>query len=47
MNNVLLGVAVTTSAIGVAVVIYIRLLKRKIKRFVLRNERIKKYFKRD
>ena len=47
MNDILLGVIITTSAIGAGILVYIRLLKRKIKRFVLRNEKIRKYFKED
>ena len=45
MNNILLGVALTTSAIGFGVIFYIKILKKKIKKYVLRNEKIKKYFR--
>ena len=47
MSKVLLGVIIATSAIGAGILVYIKVLKRKIKRFVLRNEKIRKYFKED
>ncbi len=45
MNKVLLGISIATSAIGVGVFTYIKLLKKKIRRYVLRNDKIEKYFK--
>lgn len=45
MNEVQLGIAITTSAIGIGILSYIRFLKKKMKRYVLRNDKIEKYFK--
>ena len=45
MNYILLSTTVVASIVGGSVIAYIKFLKRKIKRFVLRNERIQKYFK--
>ena len=45
MSKVLLGVTIATSAIGLGIFAYIKFLKKKIKRYVLRNEKIEKYFK--
>ena len=47
MSKIALGVTIATSVIGIAIFTYIKFLKRKIKRFVLRNEKINKYFKGD
>jgi len=33
------------SAIGIAIITYVKLLKKRMKRFVLRYEKIEKYFK--
>ena len=45
MNEILLGVAITSSAIVAGIIVYIRFLKKKIKKFVLRNDKIESYFK--
>lgn len=45
MNEVQLGVAIATSAIGIGILSYIKFLKKKVRRYVLRNEKIEKYFK--
>jgi len=45
MNYTLLSVTIAASTIGAAIFTYLKLIKKKIKRFVLRNERIQKYFK--
>jgi len=45
MSKVLLGVTIATSAIGFGIFSYIKFLKKKIRRYVLRNEKIEKYFK--
>ena len=45
MNDILLEIAITSSAIVGGIVFYIRWLKKKMKRFVLRNDEIEKYFK--
>lgn len=44
MEKVILGI-ISASVIGAGVLWYLRRLKTKIKRFVLRNEKIEKYFK--
>lgn len=44
-NEVLLSVALVASAVGAGIIAYTKLLKKKLKRFVLRNEKIEKYFK--
>ena len=44
MNEVPLF-TVAASAIGLGIIAYIKFLKKKIKRYVLRNEKIEKYFK--
>ena len=46
MEKVLLGV-ISASVIGAGVFLYLRKLKTKIKKFVLRSEKIEKYFKED
>lgn len=45
MNYILLSATVAVSLIGGGIIAYIKFLKKKIKRFVLRNEKIEKYFK--
>ena len=47
MNKIQLGVSIATSAIGIGIFAYIQFLKKKMKRFVLRNEKIKKFFRED
>jgi hypothetical protein len=46
-NNYLQGVAVATSIIALGILVYIKLLKKKMKKFILRSEKIEKYFERD
>lgn len=41
------GVSIFTSLIALALILYIRMLKSKMKKYILRNEKIEKYFKRD
>jgi hypothetical protein len=45
MKAIPLGVSVATMAVGVGIVVYIRRIKRKLKRFVLRNDEVTKYYK--
>lgn len=40
------GVSVFTSLIALVLIIYIRMLKNKMKKYILRNEKIEKYFER-
>ncbi len=47
MNKILLGASIATSAIGIGIFAYIKFLKNKVKKYVLRNERIEKYFRED
>lgn len=44
MNTIALGI-ISASIAGAGIVIYLKRLKSKIKRYVLRNEQIEKYFK--
>ncbi|MBI2670835.1 hypothetical protein HYX18_02570 [Candidatus Woesearchaeota archaeon] len=41
------GVAIATSIIALIILIYIKILRKKMKKFILRSERIAKYFERD
>jgi len=41
------GVSVFTSLIAIALIIYIKMLKNKMKRYILRSDKIEKYFERD
>ncbi len=41
------GVSVFTSLIAIILIIYIRMLKNKMKKYILRSEKIEKYFERD
>lgn len=41
---VLLGIAVGSIAVSTALIIYIRMLKKRLRRHVLRYDQIKKYF---
>ncbi len=47
MDYVTLGVLTVASAVGIGLVAYIKMLKKRIKRYVLRYEKIEKYFKED
>ncbi len=41
------GVAIATSIIALVILIFIKILKKRMRHFILRNERISKYFERD
>jgi hypothetical protein len=43
--NITLSITLASSAIGIGIIVYLKFLKRRIRRFVLRNEKIQKYFK--
>jgi hypothetical protein len=45
MNTLTLSITIASSAIGLAIIGYLKFIKKKIRRFVLRNEKIEKYFK--
>jgi hypothetical protein len=45
MNYILLSATLATGAIGAGIYAYLKALKKRIKRYVLRNEKIEKYFK--
>lgn len=45
MEKIALGVSITASAIGAAAFGYIKYLKSKMKKYVLRNDKIEKYFR--
>ncbi|MFH1682677.1 MAG: hypothetical protein ABIA37_02670 [Candidatus Woesearchaeota archaeon] len=45
MEVVPLAAAIGTAAIAGGVLTYIKLMKKKVKKFVLRNEKIDKYYK--
>lgn len=40
------GISVFTSLIALALIIYIKMLKNKMRKYILRNEKIEKYFER-
>ena len=44
-NKILLDVFIGASAIILGIIVYVKALKKKMRRFVLRNEKIKNYFK--
>ncbi|GEM_PF-5223965 len=44
---VLLGVGVILAAIGGSTVAYLKLLKKRVRKYVLRYERIEKYYKKE
>lgn len=46
-SNYFQGVAIATSIIALLILIYIKILRKKMKRFILRSDRIAKYFERD
>ena len=41
------GVAIATSVIALFILIYVKLLRKRLRRYVLRNDKIEKYFERD
>jgi len=45
--NYFQGVAIATSIIALVILIYVRLLRKKMRHFILRSEKIEKYFERD
>lgn len=44
MDKALLGVTISLSAIVFGIFAYLKFIKKKIRRFVLRNQKIEKYF---
>ena len=47
VSNYFQGVAIATSIIALVILIYMKLLRKKMKKFTLRSEKIEKYFERD
>jgi Mg2+/Co2+ transporter CorB len=41
------GVAIATSIIALVILIFIRLLKKRMRKYILRSDKISKYFERD